>query len=122
MQQQGAPRPVVFDPTAVASLTGHPDDPTFARVFVARYRTLLPTRLGRIARSLREHDLDEALDATLSLKVSSSTLGAGELEGLGARLEGHLRRLDLAAAGHVARQLPAAAARVDVQLAAYLAA
>jgi HPt (histidine-containing phosphotransfer) domain-containing protein len=120
MQPQSAPRAVVFDPTAVASLTGHTDDPAFARVFVARYRTLLPTRLGRIAESLRDRDLDGALDAALSLKVSSSTLGADELAGLGASLEGHLRRLDLRAAGDVARQLPAAAARADAQLAAYL--
>jgi hypothetical protein len=122
MQDQSVIRPVVFDASAVASLTGHPDDAAFARVFIARYRHLLPARLRRIAESLRDKDVDAALDATLSLKVASGTLGACELEGLGADLEGHLRRLDLPAAVDVARQLPAAAARADKQLAAYLAA
>ena len=45
--------PVVFDARAVRSLTGHADDRAFARVFVGRYRQLLPLRVRRIARAVQ---------------------------------------------------------------------
>lgn len=113
--------PVVFDARAVDSLTGHADDHELARVFVSRYRRLLPERLRRIVTTLREQDTDAAMDAVLSLKVASRTVGAGELSDLGALIEARLRRLDLAGAAALAAQrLPAAAARADGALASYL--
>ena len=42
------PAPAVFNPGAVRSLTGHTEDRAFARVFVSRYRQLLPLRVRRI--------------------------------------------------------------------------
>ena len=65
--------PVVFDARAVRSLTGHADDDAFARVLVGRYRQLLPLRVRRIAAAVHTEDLDDAMDAVLSLKTSSST-------------------------------------------------
>jgi HPt (histidine-containing phosphotransfer) domain-containing protein len=114
--------PVVFDADAVARLAGGVDDAAFAAVFVATYRRLLPGRVGRIATALAEADLDTAIDATLSLKVSSATLGAEELCRLALALEARLRRADLAGANVAAAGLPAAAERADRALGAYLAA
>ena len=110
----------VFDPGAVSSLTGHLDDREFAIVFVTRYRRMLPERVRRILAALRDGDADEAMDAVLSLKVSASTVGAGELFELGGRIEGHLRRCDITGAVLAAGELAAAAVRVDRALTAWL--
>ena len=115
----GAP---VFDPGAVTALTGDAGDPAFANVFVGKFRSLLPQRVKRIAMTLCSDDLDEALDAVLSLKVSSCLIGAGELCLIGRTLEAHLRHLDLAKARLVAVDLTAAADRADAALGEYLAA
>jgi HPt (histidine-containing phosphotransfer) domain-containing protein len=114
------PAPVVFDAGAVCSLTGHADDREFARVFVSRYRQLLPLRVRRITGALRDHDVDEAMDAVLSLKAASGTAGTGELYELGIRIEGHLRALDLGAALLAADELPGAAHRATRALTAFL--
>ena len=117
--------PAVFEPAAVSSLTGHEDDGAFAFVLLTRYRRLLPERLRRIAAALPGADEDEArnaaMDAVLSLKVASSTVGAHELADLAARLERLLRRGDLSQAVVVETSLAAAAARADHALGAYLA-
>jgi HPt (histidine-containing phosphotransfer) domain-containing protein len=60
------------------------------------------------------------MDAVLSLKVASSTVGAHELADLAARLERLLRRGDLSQAVVVETSLAAAAARADHALGAYL--
>ncbi|WP_395695103.1 Hpt domain-containing protein [Nocardioides sp.] len=109
----------VFDPCVVADLT---DDDMFAHVFVDKFRTLLPQRVRRIATTLGEGDVDEALDAVRSLKVSACTVGAGELCLLGRTLEAHLRRTDLAHARIAVTGLADAAHRADEALGAYLAA
>jgi hypothetical protein len=111
---------VAFDPDAVSSLTGHADDRELALVFVTRYRRMLPERVRRILAALEGDDPDEAMDAVLSLKVSSCTLGAGELFELGGRIEGHLGRRDVTGAVAAAGELGAAAGRADRALAAYL--
>jgi HPt (histidine-containing phosphotransfer) domain-containing protein len=114
--------PVVFDASAVASLTGHCDDVEFAQVFVACYRRMLPERVRRIAAALGEQDLDRALDAVRSLTASSGIVGAGELVEIGNRLEHQLRRLELARAAALAGELPAAAVRAEQALTGYLGA
>ena len=115
----------VFDAAAVSSLTGHPDDAAFAVVFVGRYRALLPERVRRIAEAVRAADLlddpADALDAVLSLKVASSTVGTVELGVLAARVEAHVRLGDRPAAIAAADLLPPAAARADGALGAFLA-
>lgn len=111
----------VFDATAVADLTGDPRDAAFACVFVTRFRGLLPERVRRIDAALSGGDRDEQLDAVLSLKVASATVGAGELCGLAAQIEQHVRRDELVLAAAVSALLPDAAARADDAFAAYLA-
>ena len=103
--------PAVFDATAVSSLTGHPDDRAFAIVLVTRYRALLPERVRRIAVALVEHETDDALDAVLSLKVASATVGAGELAQIAERVERLLRRGDVAQAVLLEPELAAAVRR-----------
>jgi HPt (histidine-containing phosphotransfer) domain-containing protein len=115
-----APAPTVFDVRAVRNLTGHAGDGAFAHVFVRRFRQLLPVRVRRIAAALHTHDLDEAMDAVLSLKTAAGTLGATELHQISARIEHHLRNLDPDAALVAASELPAAQQRADQALTAFL--
>lgn len=122
MTEKHEPGTVVFDPSAVAALTGDVGDDAFAPVFVGKFRALLPERVRRIAITLGSDDVDDALDAVLSLKVSACAVGAGELCWIGRTLEAHLRHLDLARARLVAVDLTAAADRADAALGAYLAA
>lgn len=110
----------VFDSAAVSCLTGDPRDDVLAVDFVTRYRRLLPQRVVRIQEAYARDDLDETLDAVLSLKVSSATVGAHELGELSAQIELHVRSDRTALAGPVVALLPDAAARVDQQLSAYL--
>jgi len=112
----------VFDPSAVEALVADVGDGCFAPVFVGKFRSLLPERVRRIAITLGTDDVEDALDAVLSLKVSACTVGAGELCLIGRTLEAHLRHCDLARARLVAADLPAAAHRADAALGAYLAA
>jgi HPt (histidine-containing phosphotransfer) domain-containing protein len=112
--------PVVFDARAVRNLTGHANDRAFARVLVGRYRQLLPLRVRRIGAAVRTEDLDDAMDAVLSLKAASSTLGAGELYEIAVRIEGHLRRQDFGAAVVAASELPGAEHRAERALTAFL--
>jgi HPt (histidine-containing phosphotransfer) domain-containing protein len=115
-----APAPVVFDVFAVRSLTGHAGDGAFAQVFVRRFRQLLPVRVRRIAAALHAHDIDEAMDAVLSLKTAAGTLGGAELNQISCRIEHHLRNLDPAAALVAASELPAAQQRAEQALTAFL--
>lgn len=112
--------PLVFDASVVTNLTGHADDLEFAQVFVTRFRRMLPERLRRIDEGLAEEEFVDAMDAVLSLKGASGTVGAGELFVLAALVESHLKRRDFAAAATVAGDLPAAADRADRAFAAFL--
>jgi HPt (histidine-containing phosphotransfer) domain-containing protein len=111
----------VFNPNAVSSLTGHADDQEFAFVFVARFRRLLPERVRRIEDAMLGDDFREAMDAVLSLRTSSCTLGAEELCAVSTRIEEHLRASDLAGARVAAEQLADAEGRADDALGAFLA-
>ena len=112
--------PVVVDARAVRNLTGHANDRAFARVLVSRYRQLLPLRVRRIGAAVRTRDLGDAMDAVLSLKTASSTLGAGELHEIAVRIEAHLLRDDFGAAVVAASELPAAEYRAERALTAFL--
>ena len=124
LERAPAPAPAsasaVFDVRAVRSLTGHAGDDAFAHVFVRRFRQLLPVRVRRISAALHAHDVDEALDAVLSLKTAAGTLGATELTQLAGRVEHHLRNADPVAALVAASELPAAEQRADQALTAFL--
>lgn len=111
----------VFDETAVADLTGDPRDAAFAPQFVGRFRRLLPERVRRICAALAGDDVEEQLDAVLSLKVSSATVGAGELCELASLIEQHLRAGEVVLAVDVSARLADAVERADRAFAAYLA-
>jgi HPt (histidine-containing phosphotransfer) domain-containing protein len=124
MIAEPADPPAVFDPAAVRDLTGHPEDDALAIVLVARFRALLPERVRRIGTALAAEDPDEAtaaaMDAVLSLKVASCTVGAHELAGIAEGLERLLRRGELAEAVVVATTLAAAVARAEHALGGFL--
>ncbi|HEY0951064.1 signal peptidase I [Nocardioides sp.] len=118
------PAPEALDDAALGRLAEDLEDADFAATFAARYQELLPQRLNRISTALgseaRTPDLGAALDASLSLKVSSTTVGARELEQLASVIELSVRRRDLEAARALADDLAQAARRADRALATYL--
>ncbi|WP_411374079.1 Hpt domain-containing protein [Arthrobacter sp. MPF02] len=54
--------------------------PASALNFLADYLMMLPARIARIVRHLDEQDYERALDALISLKVTSAMTGALETE------------------------------------------
>ncbi|WP_134741505.1 Hpt domain-containing protein [Nocardioides sp. 503] len=92
----------------------------FVVTFAEKYQQLLPDRVRRVIAAITEGDLDQALDAALSLRVSSAFVGALELVDLAHRLETHLRLGDLAAARLPLGLVPEAAQRAEQALATYL--
>lgn len=112
----------VFDPQVLTKLAHDMLDPAFARAFAEKYVGLLDHRVDRIADALSALDFIEAMDATLSLKVSSTTVGACELADVAREIEVDLRRQDLPAARTRAAVLPEAAQRAHAALQDYLAA
>ncbi len=114
--------PPVFEPGALTGLTGHVRDEEFAPVLVGHFLRLLPQRLRRLLTALEVEDPDAAMDAVLSLKVSSRTLGAHELGALAAGVERHLRLPDLPGAYAAAAALTPAVGRLERALADHLAA
>jgi hypothetical protein len=111
-----------FDDAALLRLVDEVEDASFVSFFATCYRDMLESRVARIVRALMSADVDEALDATLSLKVASTTVGTRELAGLALVIEGDVRRHDVASARLTAARLSSAAARADQALAAYLSA
>lgn len=111
-----------FDVAALTRMADDVDDHAFTCVFAARYRQMLSDRVDRILAALVKGDVDAALDATLSLKVSSVTVGTCELADLAHVIEDNVRSLDVVAARSVAAKLSVAAARADHALAEFLSA
>jgi HPt (histidine-containing phosphotransfer) domain-containing protein len=114
------PSPASLDRTVLRRLSRALDDDGAVRKFAARYREMLPGRITRITASLQGHDVDRVLDAVLSLKVSSATVGAQELAELAGVIEKDVRLFDLPAARTAAADLTAVGLRADAALAAYL--
>lgn len=114
------PRPQSFDVTALHRLAHEVGDNSFPHLFTSKYRLLLGERLARVARTLQSSDLASALDAILSLKVSSATVGTRELAALALVIETDLRGHDLAAARLSATELEPVAARASQALDDYL--
>lgn len=111
-----------FDAAALMRMAVDVNDRAFTSVFASRYRQMLSGRVDRINGALLAEDVAAALDATLSLKVSSATVGTCELADLAHGIEDNVRRCDVVAARTVAARLPVAAARADHALAEYLGA
>ncbi|MDQ6755034.1 MAG: Hpt domain-containing protein [Actinomycetota bacterium] len=80
----------VFEESGVLLLAA---DAGFASAlgFAGTFLSMLPGRVGRIQRALADCDCESALDAVLSLKISSSMAGAVEMEHLCLDLEAQLR-------------------------------
>ena len=110
-----------WDDHVLESLGESLGDPQFPRVLVEKYCTMLPGRIERLTTALREHDVDTALDAAKSLRVSSTMVGALELAGLANLMEHEIRRGSLPTARGVAPALPDAQRRAEAAVAAYLA-
>lgn len=111
----------VLDDQVITGLVRDLADRAFAVSFVDCYRRMLDSRVGRIAAALESADLDSAMDAVLSLKTSSATVGARELARLARLLEHDVRRADLGGAQSTVALLPDAARRADLALASYVA-
>lgn len=94
----------------------------FGRHFARRYHELLPRRTSRIVAALDIGDLEAALDAVLSLKVSSLTVGARELAAVARAMEERIRVEDVAGARSLVAGLRPAVDRADQALTGYLAA
>jgi hypothetical protein len=110
----------VFDPQALTKLAHDMKDRAFAMSFAEKYRGLLDHRVSRITTALAEADFIDAMDATLSLKVSSTTVGTCELAEIAQQIELDVRRQDAPAARMRASTLPDAALRARAALDAYL--
>ncbi|WP_138442262.1 Hpt domain-containing protein [Sinomonas susongensis] len=101
-EETGNALPLV-DPTALRVLAedvGPESAASFARDFVR----IWPRRRDNLTAALKQDDYDGALDAALSLRTSSTMVGASQLAGLACELERRLRADGTAAA---ARLLPA---------------
>jgi hypothetical protein len=110
----------VFDPQALAKLAQDMKDRAFALSFAEKYRGLLDHRVARITTALSDSDFIDAMDATLSLKVSSTTVGTCELAEIAQQIELDVRRQDAPAARMRASRLPDAAERAHAALEQYL--
>jgi signal peptidase I len=112
----------VFDASALGEVSDEPGGGEVGRRFAARYRQLLPQRITRVAEAVSVGDVDVAVDAALSLKVTSMTVGAVELADVARQLEERLRDGDVAGCRDLADRLAPAASRAHGALSAYLAA
>jgi HPt (histidine-containing phosphotransfer) domain-containing protein len=110
----------VFDPQALTKLAHDMKDKAFARAFAVKYQRLLEHRVQRITTALSAPDFIDAMDATLSLKVSSTTVGTCELAEIAQQIELDVRRQDAPAARIRASTLPDAARRAHAALEQYL--
>lgn len=68
-----------LDPATFAVLAEHVGSPA-AESFLATYLDMLPRRLERIVQALETRDAKQAMDAVISLKVTSAMAGARDLE------------------------------------------
>lgn len=100
-----------FDPAVLAALVDALQDPSATERFARAYLFMLPRRVERIQTAVSANDVVVAMDAVLSLKVSSATVGARQLQALAADLETHLREQVVVPACELASRLPAAADR-----------
>lgn len=111
----------VFDPSTLHQLVDDPAERAFALELAATYRRMLPGRVDRVMSAVLASDPDEAMDAVLSLRVSSTMTGACEVGEIASFIQSDLRGGDLPAARAQSFLLPAAAERLAVAIDAYLA-
>ncbi|MBG6226200.1 HPt (histidine-containing phosphotransfer) domain-containing protein [Arthrobacter sp. CAN_A2] len=88
----------LVDLTVLSHLEQQLGDPRPARAFARDYITAFADRYLRLARSVADQDLPSALEAALSLRNSSTMVGAGRLAALAAIFEAAVASADLDAA------------------------
>lgn len=81
----------ILDASVLDELEEELADRTLIRRFATDYAALWPHRLERVAAAVEDHDQDAALDAVISVKVSSAMIGAARLSRLAETLERSLR-------------------------------
>ncbi|WP_347110080.1 Hpt domain-containing protein [Paenarthrobacter sp. S56] len=78
----------LVDPTALSSLQAElGGDQSIVNTFVRNYVAMLPWRVARLHHALDNLDIEDAMDAVLSLKTSSSMVGAICLRRLATEME-----------------------------------
>lgn len=73
-------RLALFDPEVILTLAGNLGSSGLAFGFLGDYLELLPSRKHRIINALRDEDPEAAMDAILSLKITSAMVGAHDAE------------------------------------------
>ena len=86
-------RGALVDPAVLQGLLSELGDAGGTSAFVREYVAMLPLRLSRLHHALDERNLDDAVNAVLSLKISSDMVGAVCLRRLAAELEASLKLL-----------------------------
>ncbi|WP_137292671.1 Hpt domain-containing protein [Nocardioides dongxiaopingii] len=109
-----------FDPATLHLLVDDVREQPFVLDLVGTYRSMLRPRVTRVVDAVLAADLECAMDAVLSLKVSSTMTGAQELAEMAGVVETHLRRDELADARAEALLLPPAATRAEEAITRYV--
>lgn len=109
-----------FDPRELDRLARDLSSDLFMLGFATKYHRLLPGRVARVTMALAEADLDQALDAVMSLRVASSIVGTHDLAAIAAAIEERLRDSDLLGAREASGPVADEAARADAALTSYL--
>lgn len=110
----------VFDPSALRRLEADTESRSFVHHLVETYQRMLTPRVERLMDALIASDAEEALDAALSLRVSSIMTGAAELAELASAVVDDLKNGDLPASRAQALLLAPAATRACKALEAYV--
>lgn len=84
-------RTPLVDPNVLHDLEDQLDSPAAARAFVRDYIAVWDERDSRISSSIARRNQAASLDAVLSLKITSTMVGATQLVTLATALEGLLR-------------------------------
>ncbi|WP_017197699.1 Hpt domain-containing protein [Arthrobacter sp. M2012083] len=88
----------LVDPTVLTELQAElGGDHNIISAFVRNYAKLLPWRVDRLRHALEKLDMEDAMDAILSLKTSSHMVGAICMSRLATELEISIRLLPNAA-------------------------
>lgn len=85
---------VLVDPAVLKDLEDQLDGRAVAQRFVSDYKDMWEQRFRRLAAAVAVQDWPAAMDAVISLKISSSMVGAQRLAWLAESLEKLIRRED----------------------------
>jgi HPt (histidine-containing phosphotransfer) domain-containing protein len=82
------------EPEVLAELEAELDGPDLARGFARDYAALWDQRFSRLAAAVKAEDRPTALDAVISLRITSAMVGGIRLAALAQALEDAIRRDD----------------------------